>query len=126
MGIGLSYNYTAKIIDPAIDDYGADKIGQLEYVDCIFYTRKGTNEGNNQENITTSAIAYVDPLNSYISSNIEKLVGMYFIATRQNSSEADSWYRIINVTVGEDKLLEDEIDNIRLDLQKTVGIPYVS
>lgn len=124
--IYLDYKDTIKIVDPVIDSYGAEKIGQIEEVDCLFIQITGWEHSNNQDGITSDAEIYIDPEHWFIKANFYRLEDMLVIANPFGEAEADAWYRIINVTVGQDKLLSNGVDNIRLELKKTTELKYVS
>lgn len=126
MSIGLTYNDSIRLVEPIIDNYGGERIGQIETVACIFISRSGTSHGTNQDAITTDASLYIDPTNNFVINNFNRLEEFMVIANRFNSVDSDSWYKVVNVSVGMDKLLENKIDNIKLSLKKTVGLSYVS
>lgn len=126
MSVPLKYVDTIKLVKPVIDKYGTNKIGQVEEVKCIFITRTGFAHTNNQEVISTESSVYIDPENEFVLNNSNRLERFFVIASRFGSDEGDSWYKVVNVSIGMDKLLNNKIDHIKLTLDKTAGIKYVS
>lgn len=124
--IGLDYKDTINLVDPVIDAYGAEKIGQVEQVPALFIQNTGWQHQNNQDAIDSDGEIYIDPTHWFVVENAYRLEELLVIANPLGGSNADAWYRIIDVTVGQDKLLTNKIDNIRLELKKTTEIPYVS
>lgn len=124
--IGLDYKDTISLVDPVIDEYGAEKIGRIETVNALFIQRTASSHVSNQDQIDSDAEIYIDIENDFVADNFYRLEEMLVIANPFGASSADSWYKIISVTVGQDKLLGNDIDNVRLDLKKTTEIPYVS
>jgi len=126
MSVELTYTDSIRLVKPVVDMYGSEKIGDIETVACIFITRTGTNHSNNQDSITTEASLYIDHTNSFVLSNSNRLEEFLVISNRFGSNDGDSWYKIVNVSIGMDKLLNNQVDHIKLSLKKTVGISYVS
>lgn len=126
MGIGLTYKDTIQLIDPVIDEYGTEKIGQVETVPALFIQNTGWAHSNNQDAIDSDGEIYIDPEHWFVLENANRLEELLVIANPFGASNGDSWYRIIDVMVGQDKLLSNTIDNIKLELKKTTEIPYVS
>lgn len=85
------------------------------------YTHTGFQEG-----VDSDAVCYVDPTNQFIIDNSNRLEGMYILAELFGVAEDDAWFKVTNVNVNRDHLLQNQIDNIQLDLKKTVGLPQVS
>lgn len=124
--IGLDYLDTIYLVDPVLDEYGNEKIGQVETVPALFIQNTGWSHQNNQDAIDSSGEIYIDPTHWFVEENAYRLEELLVIANPFGASNADSWYRIIDVTVGQDKLLGNEIDNVRLELKKTAELKYVS
>ena len=51
---------------------------------------------------------------------------MLVIANPFGSDDGDAWYKIIDVRIGRDALLSNQIDNILVSLKKTTEIVGVS
>lgn len=124
--IGLDYKDTIYLVDPVIDEYGAEKIGQVEEVPALFIQNTGWEHQSNQDAITSNGEIYIDPEHWFVIANANRLEELLVIANPFGASSADSWYRVNDVTVGQDKLLTNQIDNIRLELKKTSELGYVS
>lgn len=126
MSLGLDYIDTVQLVQPVIDAYGAEKIGRIETVKCLFISKTGSSHSANEDNIDSDASLYIDTSNQFVLENCNRLEEYLIISSMFGSQTGDSWYKIINVSIGVDKLLNNEIDNIKLSLKKTVGIQYVS
>lgn len=126
MGVCIEYKDTIRLAEVVIDGYGNEKLTNLESVPALFVQNTGFDHNNNQDAVTADAIAYIDPANEYIQSVFNRLEGMLVIANRFGSADSESWYRITDVAVGEDKLLDNRIDNIQVLLKKSTAINYVS
>ena len=124
--IGLTYKDSISLVDPVIDEYGTEKIGQVETIPALFIQRTGYAHAVNQDAITSDAEIYIDPEHWFVIANAYRLEELLVIANPFSGTQADAWYRVIDVIVGQDKLLTNSIDNVRLDLKKTAGLEYVS
>lgn len=124
--IGLTYLDSIQLIDPVVDSYGAPRIGQVETVPCLFISRTGSAHAANAEGIVSDAELYIDPTHWFVEQNHNRLEEMLVISARFSADSDESWYKIINVRVGEDKLLTNNIDNILVGLKKTTELKYVS
>lgn len=122
----IDYKDIVQIIKPIADGYGSEKIGEVESIPALYIQNTGWNRGPNRMDVTSDAEMYVDPTNSFVMENWNRLDGMLVIANPFSSPASDAWYRIVNVSIGQDKLLSNTIDNIRVQLKKTTEIPYVS
>lgn len=124
--IGLDYKDTIYLVDPVIDSYGAEKIGQVESIPALYIQNTGWSHQANQDSIQSNGEIYIDPEHWFVIENAYRLEELLVIANPFGAGNPDSWYRIIDVTVAQDKLLTNQIDNIRLELKKTSELPYVS
>lgn len=124
--IGLDYKDTVNLVDPVIDAYGAEKIGQVEQVPALFIQNTGWQHSDNQDAIDSDGEIYIDPTHWFVVENAYRLEELLVIANPLGGATADAWYRITDVTVGQDKLLTNQIDNIKLELKKSTELPYVS
>lgn len=123
--MNLNFQDTITIIDPVIDEYGSEKIGTTKTVAAIVGPATGYAEGNNQAAITTDAIAYIDPADTYVAANYNRLEGMLVI-TSEGETSTDAWYRIVTVSVGRRSLTDYTLDHVLLNLSKTTPITSVS
>lgn len=126
MSVCLDYKDTVRIILPGVDGYGAELVDDEATVGALFGQNTGWSHGNNQAAITSDAFCYVDPSNEFVMDHFNRLEGMLVVAQLFGVGLADAWYRVVNVSVGRDSLLCNEIDNILLGLKKTTGIAGVS
>jgi hypothetical protein len=126
MSILLDYKDSVEIVKTKVDNYGGQRIDEIETVSCLFISKNSSSHAQNQDSIDSDAELYIDPTSAFVIENFYRLEEMLVIAGRFNTSDSDSWYKITSVSVGEDKLLDNEINNILLRLKKTVGITYVS
>lgn len=124
--IGLDYKDSVQLVDPVIDSYGAEKIGQVETVPALFIQGTGWQHAQNQTAVTSDGIIYIDPEHWFVIANTYRLEDMLVIANPFGSPTGDAWFRIVDVIVAQDKLLGNGIDNIRLELKKTTELAYVS
>lgn len=122
----LDYKDVVQLVDPVIDEYGGEKIGRIETVNGLFISRTGFSHTDNRDEINSDAEFYIDPEHFFVQEVYKRLEGMLIISDRYGSDDSESWYRVIDVSVGEDKLLTNQIDNILLRLKKTTEIGYVS
>ena len=122
MSTKLIYKDTIKIVDYTNDGFGDESASEEVEVKALFMQSTGQSHGGNVDSITTSAHAYVDPSNSFIIQNHNRLEGMLVVVNIFNSPESESWYRISRVVVGVDKLLCNSIDNIHIYLTKSTEI----
>jgi hypothetical protein len=124
--IGLDYKDSISLVDPVIDEYGSEKIGQVETVPALYIQRTGFVHAANQDDITSDGQIYIDPEHWFVVENVYRLEELLVIANSFNGSSSQAWYRIERVVVGQDKLLGNQIDNIKLELKKTTELNYVS
>lgn len=124
--IGLDYKDTVQLVDPVIDGYGAEKIGQVETVPALFIQSTGWSHSTNQTAVDSDGVIYIDPTHWFVIANFYRLEDCIVIANPFGSPNGDAWYRIIDVIVAQDKLLTNSIDNVKLELKKTTELPYVS
>ena len=126
MSICIDYKDTINIVETSIDEYSTESIKSNNEVKALFSSTTGWSHSSNQDSIISDAHVYIDPKNAFVVSSLNRLEGMLVIASPFGGNTRDSWYRIIGVKVGQDKLLDNNIDNIRLDLKKSTEIYSVS
>lgn len=128
MCILLDYKDSFKLVKPRLSDdgYETEVIDEIYDVNGLFISATGFQRGNNQTAVTSDAQVYIDPTNEVVLANYDRLEEWYIIASPFGGSDHQSWYKIEQVIIGQDKLLENEIDNINLQLKKTSEIPSVS
>lgn len=128
MGIGLDYKDTVRLISTQLtsDGYGTEIVDEVHDVQALFLSNTGWQHGNFRTEILADAEVYLDPEDPFVIENAYRLEGMYILAERFGSDEDASWYKIEQVIVGEDKLLDNQIDNVNCQLKKTSEVPNVS
>lgn len=122
----INYVDELQLVNTITDKYGAQKVSSINTVPCLILSNTGFSHGSFEDNITSDMQVYIDPQNTVIRSQAYRLEEQLVIVSRFGSLQEDSWYKIIDVSIGEDKLLCNNVDNILLSLKKTVGIQYVS
>lgn len=122
----INYNDTITLVTTTVDSYGAEVVDQEYEVPATVEMATGYEHGNNQASITSDAIAFIDPTNSNVVANAYRLEEMLVIANLFGESEAQSWFKIENVTVARDTQLCNTIDNVQLNLKKVRPVGGIS
>ena len=128
MGVLLNYQDTIRLVKTTLplNGYTTQIIEEIEEVDALFIQNTGWSHSEFQNQIDSDAELYIDPTNSFVIENVYRLEEMYVIGNLFSDQEENCWYKITSVSVGMDKLLNNQIDNILLQLKKTAEIPSVS
>lgn len=128
MGVLLDYKDTVQLISTqlASDGYGTEIVDEVNDVQALFLSNTGWQHGNFQTQTTSDAEVYLDPEDEFVMANAYRLEGMYILANRFEGEDSQEWYKITQVIVGEDKLLDNQIDNVQCQLKKTTEVPNVS
>lgn len=121
----MKYPDSVILVDPVVDEYGSEKIGRMETVLASVGQVQGYSQGSHQADITSDAIAYLEPTNSFLVEKSNRLEGMLLI-TSEGEAQADAWYRIVSVNVGKKSLTSNVLDNVQVGLNKTIPIVGVS
>jgi hypothetical protein len=122
----IDYKDELQLISTITDKYGAQNILSISTIPCLILSNTGFSHGGFEDNIISDLQVYIDPENTVVKSKAYRLEEELVIVSRFGSLQEDSWYKIIDVSVNEDKLLCNKVDNVLLSLKKTVGINYVS
>lgn len=122
MSICLNYKDNISIVVPKYDKYGSESIDEIHETKALFIQNTGWSHSANNSNIDSNATLYVDPKDEFVQENSNRLEGMMVIANPFGFEQSQSWYRIIDVNVNQDKLLCNQIDNIALSLKKSTEI----
>lgn len=117
---------TVKLATTTVDGYGDKAVTVLTEVKSLFVQRSSVTHNANADSVTSDATIYLDPTNTVVLANAFRLEGMYIIAQPFSQATEESWYRIINVTVGQRKLLDNAVENIHCSLEKVAGLAYVN
>jgi len=123
----FDYQDTATFVIAKSSGYDGSKtmVEQID-VNVVFVQNTGFDRVNFQDGINADAICWVDPDNSFVKDNYNRLEGMYVLEPLYGAGDSASWYKVTDVTVNRDHLLTNRIDNIELRLKKTTAIPGVS
>lgn len=114
----IEYPDPAQIFTVTPDEYGVKTASLLTDIDTNFTTSVRNNQQQNVELITADALAYLDIENEEILAKGYKLEGFYFAIIRFGLVQ---WYTISKVSVNERKLLGNDIDNIQVELIKSIA-----
>jgi hypothetical protein len=117
---------TVKLATTTTDGYADKTVTVLTEVKSLFIQRTNVEHNNNIESDMSDAVVYLDPTNQVVLDNAYRLEGMYIIAQPFGQSQQESWYKIVGVSVGQRKLLNNAVDNIHCTLDKVAGLAYVS
>jgi hypothetical protein len=128
MGVSLEYKDDLQIVSTKLrsDGYATDVIDEIVDIKGLFFSTTGIQHGDFKTSVRSDAQVYIDPTNDFVVNNSNRLEGMYVISNPFGEDVETAWYRIISVLIGQDKLLENEIDNISCLLKKTSELNYVS
>jgi len=114
-----------KLATTAVDGYGDREVTVLTDVASLFIQKTSMRHANNADAVIADATVYLDPQNPVVLDNMYRLEGMYIIAQPFGQTDEESWYRIVEVSVGQRKLLNNAVDNIYCHLEKVAGLAYV-
>lgn len=114
----IEYPDPAQIYTVTPDEYGVKTASLLTDIDTNFTTSVRNSQQANVELITADALAYLDVDNAAIRTVGYKLEGFHFAIERYGLTQ---WYIISKVSVNERKLLDNAIDNIQVELEKTIA-----
>lgn len=115
---------TVKLATTTVDGYGDKTVTVLTEVKSLFIQKTSIAHDNNADTVQSDATVYLDPSNQVVLDNAYRLEGMYIIAQPFGQSSDESWYKIILMSVGQRKLLNNVVDNIHCVLQKAARPPY--
>lgn len=126
MTLQLKYPDIATFVKVAPNGYANNKeaIEQID-VPVIFIQNTGFERSSSQDSVVSDAICYPDFTNQFISDYANRLEGMYILAPLFGVDDPNGWFKITDVTINRDHLLNNIIDNIELKLKKTRPIPGV-
>lgn len=127
MNLLLEYPDTATFVVAASGAYANDKMMSEQFeVNVVFVQNLQFRRTNFQDQIDADAICYPDIENEFIVSHFNRLEGMYVMMSLYGAPETISWFKVSQVVVNRDHLLNNEIDNIELRLKKANPVPGVS
>lgn len=116
----LKYRDSAEFFSTITDRYGNDKeILSQSAVEVVFLQSTAYLRNEFQENVDADAVLYANPKNQFIIDNYMRLEGMYVRCVLYNSPDSEAWYKVTEVAINRDHLLENKIDNVECLLKKT-------
>lgn len=104
------------------DRYGDKTVSIYTEIACLFLQSSGKTHSNNVDLVNSDAHVYLDIDNPEIKGKGYRLEGQYLIINPFGVSDADSWYRIERVVVGQRKLLTNEVNNVHAYLKKVAPL----
>lgn len=114
----LIYKDELTLVEVSHNGFGDKVSSVVTEIDGLFLLSSGTTRSGNVEALTSDAHAYLDIDNEVITSKGYRLEGMYLKANPFAFEDNESWYKIVRVIVGQKKLLDNEVDNVHVFLQK--------
>lgn len=116
----LCYKDTVKLVTTtAPDGYGDVEPVELTDLKCNFFQSTGFSHSNHADVINSDAYAYIDYENTEVVEKAYRLEGMYIVASPFGGTTGENWYKVNRVTINQDKLLCNQIDNVMVFLKKT-------
>lgn len=127
MTLELDYPDTSTFVVVQSGEYGNSKT-MLEQFDVpvIFLQATQFRHTSFQDQVDADAVCYPDFTNEFIVDHVNRLEGMYVLEPLYGAADSIAWYKITQVVVNRDHLLDNEIDNIECRLKKAMAIPGVS
>lgn len=126
MTVCINYRDKITIVEPMIDGNATEYIKQEVEVPALFFSNTGYSRTTNHGQIDSDAYAYIDSNNQFVRDHWNRLEEMLVVFTPFGGPSSRAWYRIIDVQIGQGKLLTNDIDNIVVRLKKSTKIDYVS
>lgn len=125
--VRLNYPDTVTFVKVEAGQYSKNKVmvEQVE-VPVIFIQNTAYTRSSFRDNTDSDAICFPDPVSDFVTENHNRLEGMYILAPLFGVDDEDAWYKVENVTVNRDHLLNNVIDNVELQLKKSSAPAGVS
>ena len=124
MNLLLEYKDPLLLIDTAQDEYGDNSVSHVEHINGLFRLGASQSELGYVEGLNTDAHVYLDIENPYVQANAYRLEGMYVVANLHGGKESQAWYKISSCTLGQRKLLDNDLNNIHCRLTKCSALDY--
>lgn len=122
MTVCIDYKDIVTLVDPSIDGYSNETIGDMKDVKGLFIQSTGWSHSSNNSNIDSDAYVYIDHSDEFVIERANRLEGILVVANPFGYESSKSWYRVVDVQIGQDKLLCNKIDNVLLSLKKSTEI----
>lgn len=125
--VNINYQDSVTIVETSADGYANNRtvVGQYS-VNCIFLQNTSILRVNSQKQIDADAVMYLDPFDPFVVEKKYRLENLYILAPLFEAADDIAWYKIIDVTINRDHLLNNNIDNLVLLLKKSIKIQGVS
>lgn len=118
----IVYKDTVKLIETSADGYNDKTVVLNTPVKSLFHLGASYVQGGSAEEYAADAHVYLNPKDPNVLTNAYRLEGMYIVANLFGGDEADAWYRINRVVVGQTKLLSNKVDNVHCFLTKVKAV----
>lgn len=118
----IVYKDTVKLVEVTADGYNDKTVVLNEPIKSLFHLGASYINGATAEERAADAHVYLNPKDANVLANAYRLEGMYIVANIFGGNEADAWYRIGSVVVGQTKLLSNKVDNVHCFLNKVQAI----
>lgn len=120
----MNYNEKITLVETITNAYGNNQV-VTEYDDvcAIFLAGTGFVHNRFSDSATSDAVCYIDPQTDFLKEKSYRIEGWYILAPVFAAEDSESWYKITRVTINRDHLLGNTIDNVELQLKKTIK-PY--
>lgn len=122
----IQYSDPITLIATVPDEYGSEQIDVQAEVMAAIDLNTGYAHGANQDAVTSDAIAFVSPDNTFVRENYYRLEEMLVVIDLFNTPDQRAWYKVSQVNIARDTQLCNEIDHLELLLKKTSPVLEVS
>jgi len=122
----IKYVNVIRFFDTSVDGYGEHEISSYTDVPAVFEQQTGFSHTSFRDEITSDAVALVDPTNEFVIANAYRLEEFLIVANPYADSENQSWYKVVSSAVGTYHQTSGEINTVQIRLNKTRAKNYVS
>ena len=110
---------TVKIYNSEVDGYGDAVVLESAVLKGAFFQGTSTQIVGNTDMLEPyDAHCYVDETDPFVVENGFRLEGMYLVCDLYGYGYEQAWYKIKDVKLGIDKLLQNQVNNCHCFLQK--------
>ena len=110
---------TVRIMNSAVDGYGDAIVLEESVVKGAFFQGTSTKRSGQTDMLEAyDAHCYVDETDPFVVENGYRLEGMYLVCDLYSFNQDECWYRIADVKLGIDKLMDNKVNNCHCFLQK--------
>lgn len=117
--ICLDLQDTILLVATAPDEYGTEHIDDQAEVQAAIDLNTGYSHSGNQDAVTSDAVAFISPSNSFVQDNFYRLEEMLVAIDLFDTPDQRAWYKVSSVNVARDTQLCNKIDHLELLLKKT-------